>query len=135
MMAGGAAKKKVRTKKQAPAMTLVFIAGIVKAWGSSEVWWQRQVALMILLALSTIARGGEVISIPARGVTWVNRDGTHRRGRTPPHIHCFSPDCTVPFCIRGALILFPARKSKQVQATWVPVIDSIALALLANHMR
>ena len=135
MLVSGAKKGKVSSKKQSPAMTLAFVTMIAKAWGSSQVWWQRQVALMVLLAFCTLARGGEVVAVPAAGVTWVHRDGTHHRGYHPPNFHCHDPACTVPSCIRGALILATSRKTRQSEATWIPVIDSLVLSLLARHLR
>ena len=52
-----------RTVRQSPAFAAVFARAVVTKWGASSIWWQRMVALMIILALYTMARGAEVVRV------------------------------------------------------------------------
>ena len=93
------------------------------------------IALMIILALCTVARGAEVVSCRREGLMWVRHDGTQVRS------NLFNPARVVGSlgpqllkAVKGFLILFPARKNKQSTPTWIPVISPMAIQMLAFHL-
>ena len=125
-----------RTVRQSPAFPAVFARVVINRWGSSDVWWKRMVALMIILALCTVARGAEVVSCRREGITWVCPDGTQVRSSL------FNPAQAVGSVgpalmnkVRGFMILFPSRKNHQSTPTWVPVISAAVVSLLAKHIQ
>lgn len=125
-----------RTVRQSLALTMQFARPIIRKWGSSEIWWKRMVALMVTLALCIMARGAEVCGCLREGLAWVRPDGTQERAHLfAPHA-VLSPDgvLSVPG-VKGLLLLLSSRKNRQATPTWVPVISSTAIALLARHIR
>ena len=125
-----------RTVRQSPALTMQFARPIIEQWGSSDVWWKRMVATMIVLALCIMARGAEVCACLREGLAWVRRDGT--QVRTPLFAPPLAVDpkgvLAVPG-LKGLLLLLSSRKNRQATPTWVPVISSTAISLLARHIR
>ena len=125
-----------RTVRQSPAFPAVFARAVITRWGSSNIWWQRMIALMIILALCTVARGAEVVSCRREGIAWVRPDGTQVRSAL------FNPAQAVGSVgpaliskVRGFMILFPSRKNHQSTPTWVPVISAAVVSLLAKHIQ
>ena len=76
LLARASKNSRVSTVRKSPPLTLPFMQAIVDAWGLSDSWWRRQVALMVLLAFCAIARGGGICSCLRAGITWVRADGT-----------------------------------------------------------
>ena len=136
-LAKGACNAVVKTTRQSPAMLAVFIAAIVHKWGDSQVWWQRQVALMTLLSFCALARGAGVTSCLRKGLSWVRKDGTQPANATTfyPVQRCQAPSCSHPECVRGFLRLFPSRKNRRNSPSWVPVAEKSAVRMMARHMR
>ena len=69
--ARGARNAVVRTRRQSPALPALFVAAIVREWGSSEYWWERQIALMVLLQFCTMSRGKGITGCVRGGISWV----------------------------------------------------------------
>ena len=125
-----------RTVRQSPAFAAVFARAIMNDWGASNVWWKRMIALMIILALCTMARGAEVVSCRRDGIAWVRPDGTQVRSALfdPARaVGSVGPALVMKF--RGFMILFPSRKNHQSTPTWVPVISAAVVSLLAKHIQ
>ena len=118
-------------------MVAIFIAVIVEQWGFSDTWWRRQVALMILLSFCTLARGAAITSCLCEGLSWVRKDGSQPRNpNTFVSVqHCRAPDCSHPGCVRGFLLLFPARKNRRNSPSWLPVAERSAVSMMANYVR
>ena len=119
---------------QSNAMPVVIIGKIVAEWGESIVWWKRQVALMVLLALCTLARGAGINTCTRKGVSWVRNDGTTYCGREKPTKHCNDKGCKREGCVRGFLLLLPFRKNRQLQPTWMPVAERSAVKMMSDHL-
>ena len=135
-LAKGARNAVVRTKRQSPALLLVYVATIVRKWGFQEVWWKRQVALMILLAFCAIARGAGVTSCLRSGIAWILADGTQPAdsGTFMP-TQCSERQCKHPGCVRGFLILFPTRKNRRNSPSWIPIAERSAIKLMGMHLQ
>ena len=119
---------------QSNAMPVVLVARVVARWCSSDVWWKRQTALMMLTALCTLARGADVRSCTRKGISWIRTDGTTYRGSEKPVKHCNDKHCKRPNCVRGFLLLLPFRKNRQSQPTWMPVVERTAVKMMAEHL-
>ena len=102
---------------------LLMLVAIAMAWGESKVWWKRMVAAILLIAFLAVLRGAEVVSIPFKGVAWIDGPNESRFPRR------------IPDKRDGVLLLLPSRKCSQTQPTWVPLVDGRATKLLARHMR
>ena len=136
-LARGAKNAVVRTTRQSPAMLMVYIASIVRKWGFSNVWWKRQVALMILLSFCALARGAGVTSCLRRGIAWILMDGTQppeSQSHTFQPSQCSQKQCTHPTCVRGFLLLFPARKNRRNSPSWIPIGERSAIKLMGDHL-
>ena len=131
-----AKRARVSTVRKAAKLELVFIQAIANAWGLSDSWWRRQVALMVLLAFCAIARGGGMCSCLRAGVTWVRADGTmvHDPEFIPSSI-CRDYQCKSHACIRGFLLLLPFRKNKIATPSWMPIMEITTIRLLCQHLR
>ena len=125
-----------RTVRQSPALPAIFARAILSRWGRSPVWWHRMVALMVIMALCTMARGAEIAGCRREGVVWVRPDGTQVRADLFSPLADQGPLCPPLFGqVRGFLLLFPARKNHQSTPTWVPVVSAAAVSLLARHLQ
>ena len=96
---------------QSNTMPIVFLKNIVRKWGHSPIWWQRQTALMALLATCAITRGAGIRSCVRNGISWIRNDGTVYRGDKKPVRHCSNKGCNIENCVRGFLLLLPYRKN------------------------
>ena len=124
-----------RTVRQSPALPAIFAKAILMNWGVSRTWWKRMTALMVLLALCTLARGAEVVSCRREGIVWVRPDGTQIRiPLCNPMCNFGTSTSAILKHLRGFLVLFPSRKNHQSTPTWVPVISSAVVSLLARHL-
>ena len=124
-----------RTVRQSPALPAVFAQAILMKWGVSRAWWKRMTALMVLLALCTLARGAEVVSCRREGIVWVRPDGTQIRIPLCNPMRNFGTSTSALLeHLRGFLVLFPSRKNHQSTPTWVPVISSAVVSLLARRL-
>ena len=124
-----------RTVRQSPAFPAVFARAVLMTWGSSHIWWKRMAALMIILALCTMARGAEIVSCRREGIAWVRPDGTQVRAPLfNPVVSAGSSTPALLKHLRGFLVLFPSRKNHQSTPTWVPVISAAVVVLLAKHV-
>ena len=125
-----------RTVRQSPAMSIHLVRAIYSVWGSSDVWWKRMVALMVMLAICTVARGAEVVSCLREGIAWVRPDGTQVRSPYFVPELTMGPDGPVTGSqVKGFMVLLPSRKNRQASPTWIPVIASVAISLLAVHVQ
>ena len=129
LLAKAARNATVRTVRQSPAMPMPFVKAVISTWGNHPEWWCRQVALMILLGVCTLARGAELVSCRRFGVAWVKSDGSQVRTIN------FVPPPGMLKHFSGVLLLFPSRKNKQAVPTWIPVVSRVALRFLAAHLR
>ena len=137
MLARGFRNMSVKTKKQNPALLAAFVASIIAQWGTSLIWWKRQVALMILLLFCTVGRGAEITTCPNEGVAWVRQNGTQpaEDGTFAPIQHCTNPSCRLPNCVRGFLLLLPSRKNRRNSPSWIPVAETSAIGMMIQHKR
>lgn len=136
LLARAVRRSRARTVRQSPAFTVAFAQAIISGWGSCEVWWKRMVALMIALALCVMARGAEVCSCLRQGLAWVRHDGT--QARSPFYVPNLAADPSgnaVASMVKGFLVLLPSRKNRQSTPTWVPVISSAVMSMLARHIQ
>ena len=136
-LAKGAANAVVRTRRQSPALLAIFVANIIQKWGFSETWWERMVALMVVIMTCSLARGAGVTSCLRDGLSWVRRDGT--QPAIEDHFHprqcCDNPLCTVDRCVRGFLLLLPFRKNRRNAPSWIPIAEKSAIKMMANHQK
>ena len=135
MLAKATRGRRAVTVRQSPHMPVSFLHCMISGWGSSHIWWQCQVVLMILLAFCSVGRGDEICSCLRRGVAWVLQSGrviTDESFR--PEHHCKDKNCRRQNCVRGFLILFPSRKNKQNSPSWVPVASAAAVRLMTSHL-
>jgi len=123
------------TVRQSPAFQPSYVQAIVMHWGSSPVWWKRMVALMILLAICTVARGAEIVSTRRDGLAWVRNDGTQIRQEGFCPLTEFDSRHDLMAAVKGFLLLFPSRKNKSSTPSWIPVISATVISLLARHIR
>jgi hypothetical protein len=136
LLARSARNAIARTVRQSPAFHAAFVKAILMCWGNSPTWWRRQGALMVVLAICTVARGAEITGCRRDGISWVRPDGTQvRTDRFSPINALNTSGLALLNSLRGFLILFPARKNKQSTPTWVPVISGTAITLLAQHLQ
>ena len=132
----GARNAIVKTTRQSPALLAVFIAAIIVKWGSSTIWWQRQTALMILLSFCALARGSGITSCLRKGLSWVRKDGSIRNNASAFELiqHCQNSSCSHPQCVRGFLLLFPARKNHRNSPSWIPIAEKAAIRMMVRHV-
>ena len=102
-----------------PAFMLI---AIVSAWGSHKTWWRRMTAVILMVAFRALLRAAGVLSIPLKGVAWVT--GFNEQ-LDPP---------VIPARHSGALVLVPARKTRQSRPSWVPLRNRRATRLLARWL-
>ena len=122
--------------RQSPAFAAIFARAIVSRWGRSPVWWHRMTALMIVLALCSMARGAEIVSCRREGIAWIRLDGTQIRDDLyNPMDQVGSAGPALFTHVRGFLLLVPSRKNHQSTPTWIPIISAAAVSLLAAHLR
>ena len=132
MFARAARNPSVSTRRQSPGLPPLFVAAIASGWGTSKVWWKRQVAVMITLAYCALARGAGITSCVQFGFAWVRIDGTLIHDTSViPH----GSNCLGIYSARGVLLLLPYRKNKQHEPTWIPISDPCALKLFAAFLR
>ena len=132
-LAKAARSRKVATVRQRPHMPVSFFT---PGWGSTRVWWKRQVTLMTFIAFSTIGRGDEICNCLLRdGITWVLQNGSTVSATSfrPGH-HCCDKACNRDNCVRGFLILFPSRKNHQHKPSWIPVASAVTVRLMISHL-
>ena len=136
LLTRGADNAVVRTRRQSPAMLAVFVAATIYHWGFSDLWWERQIALMITVMFCSLGRGGSVIECLREGISWVRKDGTQflSRDSHPPRPCCDKPSCDNTACVRGFLLLFPSRKNHQNVPSWIPIAEKSAIRMMANHI-
>ena len=125
------------TRRQSPGLPPLFVAAIASGWGTSEVWWKRQVAAMITMAYCALARGAGITSTVQFGFAWVRHNGTllHDTSIIPDRSRCSGILCKATNCVRGVLLLLPYRKNKQHEPTWIPISDPCALTIFAAYLR
>ena len=80
-------------------------------------------ATVLMLAFRALLRAAGVLSVPFKGVSWV------------VGLDEFLDPPVIPRRHSGALLLVPARKTKQHQPSWVPINNKRATRLLAKHIR
>ena len=124
----------VSAVRQSPAFPIRLVAVSVLSWGKSAIWWKRQTALMILIAVCTFGRGAELCACLRHGVEWVASDGSLIRGPIDMVQRSAGPGFELSEAIRGFLILFPTRKNRQSTPSWIPVAEKSAINLLADHL-
>ena len=109
LFARAARHPSVATTRQSPGLPPLFVAAIAKNWGTSDEWWKRQAATMIVLAYCALARGAGITSCVQLGFAWVRHDGTlfHDTSKIPNRSQCTGSSCTNPNCARGVLLLLP----------------------------
>ena len=135
LLARAARNSVARTVRQSPGMPVSFLRVIYGVWGSSRVWWQRMVALMALLGLCTVARGAEVVSCLREGMAWVRHDGTQVRSPYFVPVLTAGPLGPDPESrVKGFMVLLPSRKNRQASPTWIPVIATAVISLMAVHV-
>ena len=135
-LARGAGNAIVRTRRQSPPMLAAFIAATISEWGFSDLWWERQVALMMVTMFCSLGRGGSVIQCLRKGVSWVRKDGTQffAHEGPPAQVCCDRPTCDNPRCVRGFLLLYPARKNHQNVPSWIPIAEKSAIRMMARQL-
>ena len=90
---------------------------------------------MILLSFCAPARGAGVTSCLRKGIAWILMNGTQ-----PTDSQSFRPSqcslerCTHPKCVRGFLLLFPARKNRRNSPSWIPIGERSAIKLMSDHL-
>ena len=136
-LAKGAGNAVVRTKRQSPALLAIFVANIIRKWGFSDTWWERMVALMVVIMTCTLARGAGVTSCLREGVSWVRRDGSQPAPGDDfrPRQCCDNALCANSRCVRGFLLLLPFRKNRRNAPSWIPVAEKSAVKMMANHQK
>ena len=136
MFCKAARNRRVATVRQSPHMPVAFMHCIVTSWGGGGIWWQRQIALMIIIAVCSIGRGDEVCACVRVGIAWVLQDGTLVIDNSfrPGH-HCRDKNCRQPSCVRGFLLLFTTRKNSQSAPSWIPIGSASAIKMLSDHLR
>ena len=93
------------------------------------------IALMGVLALCTMGRGAEIVSCRREGLVWVRHDGTQiRENLHNPERAIGSLGPVLLQAVKGFLILFPSGKNRQATPTWVPVISTMVVQLMAAHV-
>ena len=136
LLARAVRRSSARTVRQSPAFPIAFARAIIASWGSSDTWWKRMVALMIAMALCMMARGAEMCSCLREGLAWVRPDGTQVRSPFFVPALTTNPSGAVAApLIKGFLVLLPSRKNRQATPTWVPVISSTVVSMLARHVQ
>ena len=135
MLAKATRARSATSVRQSPHMPTSFLHCIMNDWGISDIWWRRQIILMVFLAFCSIGRGDEVCSCLREGIAWVLQDGSTVTSRSfrPGH-HCNDKACTQPNCVRGFLILFPSRKNHQHKPSWIPIASASAVSLMSRHL-
>ena len=125
-----------RSVRQSPAFPMVFAKVIVNNWGASDIWWQRMITVMVIMALYTMTRGAEIVSCRREGIVWVRPNGTQVRSSffNPARI-VGSVGPALIKNVQGFMVLFPSRKNHQSTPTWVPVISAAVVSLLAKHIQ
>ena len=114
MLAKATRGRRVATVRQSPHLPVSFLHCIVSEWGTQGDWWERQIALMILLAFCSIGRGDEICACLRSGIAWVLQNGRIvTDNKFVPGHHCRNKQCTRPGCVCGFLLLFPSRKNRQ----------------------
>ena len=135
-LARAAANAVVSTVRKSPPVPLAFVRAITEKWGSAPEWWKRQVTLMVLVALCSVARAGGTCECLRHGLSWVKADGSLVHDtRIIPSTFCSHSNCSRASCVRGVLLLLPFRKNKQSTPSWMPILERHTLRLLADHLR
>ena len=102
-------------------LSAFLVMAVVSVWGRSKTWWKRMVACIMFAAFVTLLRAAGILSVPARGVTWV-----------VDLMELLDP-VRAPRRHSGVLLLVPRRKSKQTQPTWVPMRAGPVTQLMRRH--
>ena len=101
----------------------LILGAIAKAWGNSKKWWKRMLAAMIMVAFMAVLRGGEIVAVPQRGITWVCGAV---ESNDPP---------TAAQVLTGILILLTSRKTSQCTPQFAAVKAGLATRLMAKHLQ
>ena len=109
--------------KGALPFPVVAVLAIAFAWGRHRNWWRRLTALAIYLGFVALLRGAGLLGIPTAGVTWLSPAGE----TTDPIV--------IPRDHTGAMLLLPARKTRQAQWSWTTVRGGKVTRLLAAHLK
>ena len=109
-------------KGAVPFLSIILVA-VMRVWGGSRVWWKRMVACILAICFLSLLRGAGVLSVPAKGVTWVNGLVELVNPHNPPKQHS------------GVLLLVPSRKSRQTAPSWIPLRAGWTTRLLARHVQ
>ena len=119
----GVLKSTPHTPKGARPFPEFFVHVVSEVWGSSDLWWQRMVALIIRIAFLTLLRGKGVLSIPSRGCCWI-------RGA----VELMDPEVIPLLDHDGVLLVVPWRKTTQNQPSWVAMRRGRVTELLSHHL-
>ena len=117
-----------RTKKQSAGLTATMVRCVRRRWGVSVLWWERQVATIMVLGFVSIMRLGEICSLRLEGVRATFLDGRERELITMKPL-------PAPGQLRGLLVHLPWRKNHRAQDCWVPVACADAVALLLRQVQ
>ena len=81
------------------------------------------IAAILVVAFVTATRAAGILQVPRRGVTWIKG---LREWKAPVHL---------PSRYSGALLLIPARKTRQNRPSWVPLRKGRPTSMLRRHIR
>ena len=123
LLSEGVRRLRPHVPRGALPFPVILLTAIAQTWGSSQVWWKRMVATILVTAFLSLLRGAGILSAPRGTVTWVYG---LQESQNPPRK---GGPCS------GALLLIPARKLSQSAPSWVPIREGIATQLLAAHVR
>ena len=124
----GTEAEQPRTKKQSAGFSLLVVQSVVKGWGESSSWWERQVATIMSLGFVSLMRLGEICRLRRSGVRVVFADGSECDLLTLRKL----PDVRR---IKGLLFHLPWRKNHADQDCWVPVACKVTMRLVFNQVR
>ena len=124
----GSESQQPATKKQAAGFTDTMVRLVVRRWGSSKSWWQRQIATIMSLGFVSIMRLGEMCKLRRAGIRVVYHDGSE----------CALQDLVIlptPSRVKGLLLHVPWRKNHVSQDCWVPVACKVTIRLIIAQAR
>ena len=116
-----------RTKRQSAGFSSLMVKRVVRIWGRSALWWQRQVATIMALGFVSIMRLGEMCSIQRSGVRIVFRDGSEADVQELHKLPALRR-------LKGMLFHLPWRKNHVAKDCWVPVACTITMQLVLRQV-
>ena len=127
IIVSGAEAAAPHSKKQSAGLTRTMVRLIVEALGNAAAWWDRQVALMVVLGFVTIMRSGEMCALKRASVRLVYKDGSEiqaQKLKILPKANALS----------GVLLHLPWRKNHKHLDCWIPLACPSTISLLLNHI-